>query len=188
MKIRFFVPLLLGLFLNLTEASAYTVSLVTGYAAGGGLIMPSTGFILKSLQPSLAYGLLAEYKMFPKTTFDTGLIYANRGFVKNMTGAQGVTDSMASLQLPFVLRYYLLPSLACGLGGYFSYLLGNSNGYARTDSGFVLSSHLKIQFTKAISGWVDFRYLHGIQNVATDGTETYLRDLQLLFGIQFGIQ
>ena len=186
-------------FWNENPAFASGFTPVFGYAQGSVNFVPTTGFTTASHSSALLYGFLFDFKAFKALSVEFGTLYAPRGFVDTVT-ATSVSNELTlnTIQFPFLFKFYLVPSIALGVGGYFSHGMGSIQigsstitykdaGLGADDYGALVSLGLQIAILPYVSLMGDFRYLYGLQNISQiSSISTTLSDIQFLAGVRFG--
>ena len=137
---------------------------------------------------SFGFGVLFHQYVFISTDIEFGIFYAQRGFTLNSSVAT-FTESFDSVHLPVLIKFYFLPFVFVGAGGYFSHALSQTSPllYSANDRGWIVSLGVKPEISSQTYLLADFRYLLGSTNVSqVPGTTIYLRDLQFIFGLSIG--
>ena len=172
------------------DARAIGTNFVIGYgkstASLGEFSVPNTSSNHRG--GVFGFGALFHQFILLDTDIELGILYLQRGFSLNING-QEQDQSFDSVHFPVLLKFYFLPVVFFGIGGYFTHALAQTNPtlYSANDRGWLISAGVKPQITSSTYLLVDFRYLFGIANVSQiPGSTLYLRDLQFLFGLSFG--
>ena len=191
----------MGLFGGSRSAHAFALTPVVGAAQGKATINSTAGYTVGPHSFVYGGGLLFEFKFTRIIAFELGTLYMPRGFVMNTNPAVEVT--FTTLQLPFLMKLYFLPSIAVGIGAYYTRginSISNSSAtgsttttnydsftYSPTDYGAVFSLSLKLAFMGAGAIIVDGRALYGLPNISQQaGISNTLSDYQILVGLRFG--
>jgi hypothetical protein len=196
------------LWILLLPSHCYGIHFVGVYAGSlpGAEVSSNTSYTFPSHSLNYGYGGLVGFAMVRNLFTQVGFLYLNRGFDINTGVASSQQEvTFTTVQVPLILQYYILPSLAVGLGAYFSHGFGNyttnvtttpanlcysaygTGGYSADDYGAVASLTIKIPLLRIVSVILDGRYLYGLPNVSQQsGMTVYLRDFQALAGVQLG--
>jgi hypothetical protein len=185
------------------DGYAVNLTAVGALGVGNASVSSSAGFSSGFLTSSYGAGILLNFKMARSGSVELGLLYVPRGFQASFSDGTTAAYTFNTVQVPLAFRYDILKTVSIGIGGYFSHGIGNiaivgtdstsqlaygDGTYGADDSGGLVSLGLKFPLIKVLSLIVDGRYLYGLQNVSkVPGVTTYLRDLQVLGGIRFGI-
>ena len=190
---------------SVRTAKAVSITALAGVGQSSANVNPTTGFTTGPHAMTYGWGGLVEFKMFPKVYMELGGIYIPRGYQEKAVGISPVEYTMNTLQIPLVLRVYLLPSISVGMGAYYSHAFGSLHSYsvalpaAVTDSaygpgaysaddyGAVGSVGLKIGFSKIpFALIVQGRYLYSLNNISNFGNTITMSEMQAFGGIRFG--
>lgn len=189
----FFVLITMNPFTT-TRSQALSLTVLGGESFSGGSVSPNDSFTT-GFTPVLGGGILLGSWMFPSVAFELGTLYMPRGLTQtHSVSSQVDTTRFNTIQIPALCRVSILPAISVGVGGFYSYVLGNlvssyfsASSLSKTDYGLVGSVSLKLDLLPLTSFVIDGRYLSGLTNVSLiPGTTVYLKDFQVLAGIRFG--
>jgi hypothetical protein len=180
-----------GFFGSIRDCHAIALTLLGGYALPGATFIPAAGGAPAPF--GLTFAALVDFQLIPSIHLETGGVYGPRGFTQS-----GVVTTFTTVQIPLVVRLYVVPSISFGLGGYFSHGIGTYTvgtlpvaygftTYGADDSGAIVSASLKVKLISIFGLVVDARYLYGLQNVnKSPGQSTVLGDFQFFGGLRIG--
>jgi hypothetical protein len=196
------------LFFYSYQVNATNFNLVGGLAIPSASNTPSSTYVSTPLAMAYGGGILIDFNMVPKLlAFEWGVLYMPRGYQYSFSGGSSTTLTLTTLQIPAVFRIYVLPAISIGIGGYYSYGIGNigvstagssstlpygTGSLSNGDYGFLASLGIKIPLGGSwLSLIADGRYLYGLSNVNQQTVPPFpkainLQDFQVLVGIRLG--
>ncbi len=187
-----------------TRERAYAVALtpVIGYVLPTASVTPDTTFAAWYRPLTIGLGGFVEFQMFKGLSLETGILYGARGFNQIYSDATS-TLTLNSIQIPLLLRARFAKQISVGMGPYFSHAVGSYHSttdgltedipfsfstFGADDYGMIASLRFQIGLAFSTSLILDARYVLGLQNISHyEGVSVYLRDVQALGGIRFGI-
>jgi hypothetical protein len=193
--------LVLGIFVLLSAASASqagTFSLV----GVGDVSKPSFSDSTDSYGSKIGYGggILFDHGLAPWTSLEIGALYVGRKADDTTTG---IVASSHAIQVPVLIRWWMVPMFSIAGGGYYARGIGNidntdgsgasstvsyaDDGYKMNDYGLTGSVALRLPLSTSMRLYVDGRYNYGLANISSVSDTVKNRDIQVLVGFQFAM-
>ena len=156
------ISVLFASFWSLPARADLDVKLVGAWSYARPISDPSTFY-----SPSLAqsYGILFDLPIIKTFKIDFGFLALPRSYT-----ASGSTTEFTAYHFPAVGHYFLAPSFAVGLGGYYDLMA--TQGFSARGYGAVASVLYDYTIIPGV-GWIfDGRYQYGLSDVDPSGTSS----------------
>jgi outer membrane protein W len=190
--------LLILFFILPLRAQAVSVTPVAGGAFGGALVNTAAGYTTSYHTLMIGGGVLFEYYMSRSTSLELGGLYMPRGFVQSLP-AGDAQITFTTVQVPLMLKVYAFRVFYVGIGGYFTYALGeiersqggvastlpyNTLSFATNDYGAILNLGMQYPLAPRLSLALSARFMYGLPNINQSAGTVSLYDAQGLVGIK----
>lgn len=193
---------MLGLFvlgmsvISANNASALDVSVVGGFTLYSPSADPAVANGSAKLAPTFGALLGFGGMGVGLFSFETGLLSVGKKRSYDL-GVANVESSMRAWEVPFLVRFNLLPIVSVGAGGYAQKYTGNPSiggvestydfaGMKTTDFGVKLNARAGLPIAPLTSIFLDASYKHGLIDLSKTAGSLKNSEMDLLAGLNFG--